>query len=193
MNKIILIILCIIASSCVNTSEQFKPAGFNSASEAGEYVPEYLYYAHALTKDDWDMFYREFPEYWKDMQQGKAMGASLEFHPWYTAYSFKWNTKRRSKLWDQESIDRLYKKKLKAEDDIFKVIYALGPPKRVVWNNYFEILLYKPDLAIIMDKGFYKSTSRCSKCYESDSDVLNTGMSDNDVLKVLGLKAPVIN
>lgn len=74
------------------------------------------------------------------MQLAKQWGATLEFHPMYTAYAFKWNTDRRRQKWDEPTVRRLDAKTLAIGDDVFKTIYARGVPSRVVSTNDFELL-----------------------------------------------------
>jgi len=100
LRSVLVSLTLLVLAGCVNTATQFKPAGFQSADEAKEYVPYYLYYAKKLTNEEWEAFYSRFPEYWKDIQTAKVLGGSMEFHPWYTAYSFRWNTLRRKGAWD---------------------------------------------------------------------------------------------
>ncbi|RLJ20652.1 hypothetical protein DJ031_05185 [bacterium endosymbiont of Escarpia laminata] len=191
MNSIIWILIsATILVGCVNTPRHFKPAGFQTADQAKEYVPDYLYYANKLTDEEWDDFYQRFPEYWKDMQDAKVFGATMEFHPWYTAYSFKWNTNRRKEHWEHSTLTRLSNKQLRKSDNVFKIIYSLGVPGRVVWDNDFEILAYKPDIAIILSNGLYQSKKVCPGCFERYNITTEDGMYDKGVIDVLGLKRP---
>ena len=185
-------LLCVlfILSGCVSTPANYKPAGFQSADEAREYIPDYLYYAKKLTIEDWEAFYRRFPEYWKDVQTAKTLGGTVDFHPWYTAYSFKWNTLRRRQDWDSTTVSRLGKKQVQKGDDIFKVIFALGVPGRVVWDNDFEILAYRIDSAIVFSNGVFDHTVKCSGCFMRYDQNTREGMSEQDVINTLDLKRP---
>ena len=181
-------ILTLVA--CVNTPRHFKPAGFNSADEAQLYVADYLYYANKLTDEEWDAFYHRFPEYWKDIQDAKTIGSTMEYHPWYTAYSFKWNTNRRKMNWSAEEIDRLKDKQLKKGDTVFKVVDSWGVPGHVIWDNDFEILAFNNNKATIFIDGVYAYQEECKGCFEKYSDITESGMDTNDVLETLRLKRP---
>src|SRR5204863_5995319 len=74
LRSVLVSLTLLVLAGCVNTATQFKPAGFQSADEAKEYVPYYLYYAKKLTNEEWEAFYSRFPEYWKDIQTAKVLG-----------------------------------------------------------------------------------------------------------------------
>jgi len=191
MNKLLRVLyIVLVLSGCVNTPTQFRPAGFQSADEAKEYVPDYLYYAKKLTAEEWEAFYGRFPEYWKDIQTAKTMGSSLEFHPWYTAYSFRWNTLRKKEHWDPATLSRLENRQVQRGDDVFKVILALGAPGRVVWDNDFEILAYKSDSAMIFANGVFDYSAKCPGCFKRYRQNTREGMLEKEVIDVLRLKRP---
>lgn len=187
----IIFIFCIALAACVTNRENYIPVGFSTAAEARAYVPEYLYYAKKLTANEWDEFYRRFPEYWKDIQSAKTLGSTLEFHPWYTAYAFKWNTLRRKQQWDVATLSRLEKGNLLAGDDAFKVISSIGPPGRVIWDNDFEILAYGSGTAVIFENGLLSRLAACSGCNVRYNSSSGEGMQDPEVIAALGLKRPV--
>lgn len=65
-----LTLLVVFLAACVTTPRHYVPAGFKSIDEAMQYLPDYLYYALKLTREEWGEFYQRFPEYW----QGHATG-----------------------------------------------------------------------------------------------------------------------
>lgn len=188
--SVLVSMVLLILSGCVSTATQFKPAGFQSAEEAREYVPNYLYYAKKLTNAEWESFYRRFPDYWKDIQTAKSLGSSLEFHPWYTAYSFKWNTLRRKDGWDPQTVSRLERGEIRRGDDIFKTVVGRGVPTRVIWDNDFELLLYESGEALVFTEGVVSRITTCMGCAVPYDSVSNDGMSENEVAKILGLQRP---
>lgn len=126
------ILMLFSLTGCVNTPRHFKSAGFQSWDEAKEYIQDYLYYANKLTDEEWDAFYHRFPEYWKDSQQAKLLGSTMEYHPAYTAYAFKWNTDKRKNKWNEKTLKRLRIGSIVEGDTIFKVVHARGVPGRVI-------------------------------------------------------------
>lgn len=184
------LLLCLLLTACVTNRENYIPAGFNSAAEARAYVPEYLYYAKKLTSKEWDEFYLRFPEYWKDVQSAKMLGSRIEFHPWYTAYAFKWSTLRKRQLWDAATVSRLENGELVAGDDVFKTIFSFGPPERVVWDNDFEILTYASGKALIFESGLLARTAPCPGCGVRYNSASREGTTDAEVVATLGLKRP---
>lgn len=191
MRSLILVILfCCVLAACVTTRENYVPAGFSSVAEARAYVPEYLYYAKKLTPTEWEEFYRRFPEYWKDIQTAKIFGSTMEFHPWYSAYAFKWNSLRKKQQWDVATVSRLEKGELLAGDDIFKTTYSLGPSVRIIWDNDFEILTYGSGKAIIFENGLLSRLVPCQGCDMRYNHSSREGMQDKDVITTLGLRRP---
>lgn len=192
--KLAFFFLVLIVSGCVNTPRHYIAAGFQSSQEAQEYVGNYIYYSSKITPDEWRAFYQRFPEYYKDIQTAKALGSTMEFHPWYTAYAFKWTTDNRKRGWAHQDISRLNRGDIKPGDNIFKVVYAKGPPKRFVWNNDFEIALYEPDVALIFDAGSFSRQATCDNCWNNDLDgdpmdiFAKKGMEDAEVVRALGLR-----
>ena len=186
----LVVLLCFALAACVTNRENYIPAGFNTAAEARAYVPEYLYYAKKLTANEWDEFYRRFPEYWKDVQSAKRLGSTLEYHPWYTAYAFKWNTLRRRQHWDTGTVSRLDRKDLLPGDDVFQTIFAIGPPGRVIWDNDFEVLAYSSGNALIFENGLLSRVVACPGCDARYNSASREGMQDSQVIAELGLKRP---
>tara|TARA_Y100000780_G_scaffold84483_1_gene76409 strand:- start:1033 stop:1590 length:558 start_codon:yes stop_codon:yes gene_type:complete len=183
MRLTLAIIFSFTLMACVNHPRNFKPVGFNSADEAELYVPDYLYYANKLTDEEWDAFYQKFPEYWKDLQKAKSIGFAPDYHPWYTAYSFKWNTGRRKGNWSDQDIERLNQKRLKKGDTIFKVIDSWGVPTRVIWDNDFEILTFRNNVAVVFIDGVYAYQRKCKGCFKNS-------MATNELLLTLDLQRP---
>lgn len=207
----LLIIGSLLTVGCVNQPRNYKPAGFESSKEASEYVKNYLYYASKLTSDEWSAFYSRFPEYWNDMQSAKSIGSINDFHPWYTAYAFKWITDKKAATWGYATNERLREGLLARGDDIFKVVVGRGVPVRIIWDNDFEILLFRGNYAAIFQDSGYSEQKRCTGCatkqFEKQPGGLiiypggiegitgkNVGsqgsvyvMKKNDVLRALGL------
>lgn len=183
------VLLCSL-TACVNNPENYRPAGFESVAQAREYVPDYLYYAKKLTKSEWDDFYDRFPDYWKDIQAAKSFGSTMEYHPWYVAYAFRWSTLRRKEKWGGAVVSRLDRREVLPGDDAFKVIYALGVPGRIIWDNDFEILAYLPGTALIFEGGNVARIASCEGCAARYDTVYKTGMEDSDVITTLKLSRP---
>lgn len=193
-----LFLASLLVSGCVNTPRHYRAAGFDSSQEAQEYIANYIYYSGKIEPQEWKDFYQRFPEYWRDIQNAKVLGSTMEFHPWYTAYAFKWTTNNRKASWSPQEIARLDAGTIEPGDDIFKVVYAKGPPRRVIWDNDFEITLYEPDVALIFKEGtFFRQGRSCDNCWNSDMegdrmDIFSAkGMEPNDVIRKLGLKRPL--
>lgn len=176
--------------------ENYLAAGFNSVEEIQTYLPHYLYFAFKISSEEWHQFYQKFPEYWLKVQHSKKTSFSNDFNRGYTAYAFRWTTLNRQKGWPLEISKRLSNKEIAKEDDVFRIVYALGSPQRVVWNNNFEILLYQNGLSYLMEKEVLKETKVCEKCCEelTENEKLayeNAGTtyrhSDEWVLKKLNL------
>lgn len=184
MKKIAFILLLVVVfSGCVNTPQYFKSAGFQTKDEAKEYIHDYLYFAHKLSDEEWAAFYRRFPEYWKDREKARTLGSTLEFHPWYTAYAFKWTTNKRKNKWREETLKRLETGNLAEGDNIFKVVYARGVPGKILWDNDFEILLYKQDKALVFMEGVFNKERECLHC-------IRNGMGSTAILHTLKLTRP---
>lgn len=186
----LLVLACAVLSACVTNPENFKSAGFNSAAEARAYIPDYLYYAKKLSTNEWQDFYNRFPEYWKDLQTARQIGSSTEFHPWYTAYAFRWTTLRRKQSWDSSMVSRLDRKEVLPGDNIFQVTYALGPAGRVVWDNDFEILAYGSGNALLFANGLFVRSAPCIGCDIKFNNSTREGMIDENVIKTLKLIRP---
>ena len=188
--SIFIAVFALVFSGCVNTPAQFKPAGFQSSDEAQEYVTNYLYYANKLTPAEWEAFYRRFPEYWKDIQTAKQIGGSMDFHPWYTAYAFKWTTLRKKQTWEPAMVLRLEQGELLPGDDIYKSVFGRGTPFRVIWDNDFELLIYKSGKALIFNDGVFSREKYCSGCSATYDQRAREGMTEDDVIAALGLQRP---
>ena len=166
-NKItcgITVLLSIVICGCVTKPRNLEPAGFASRAEAQPYVDNYLYFARQLTTAEWDSFYQRFPEYWKDMQYAKSLGGTMEFHPWYSAYAFRWTTLNKKRDWPESTIKRLDHKDVQSGDDVFQIVYALGPPKRTIWNNDYEALLFSDENTMVLTDHRLSRASGCKGC-----------------------------
>jgi hypothetical protein len=194
IHRRLLLLASAVVSACVTNPENYKPAGFDSAGEARAYVPEYLYYAKKLTSKDWEDFYNRFPEYWKDVQTARQFGSTVDFHPWYSAYAFRWTTLRRKASWPAPTLERLARQEVEPGDDAFQVVFALGPPGRVIWDNDFEVLAYASGKALIFDSGRLARIASCAGCdvarREERRDEGRVGMTDIEVLDALKLARP---
>ncbi len=194
MKRIVsLITILFFIFGCVNLERNFKPAGFNTIDEVKPYIqyPTTHYLALQLSREEWRTFYKEFPEYWNDIQQANQFGNTMEYHPYYTAYAWRWTTLKRKQQWDKTTVQRLDKNKTQPGDNHFKAIYALGPPRRIIWNNDHEILIYEPDKALIMDHGVLKEIRSCKGCWQlpSGDEMMGDrrGMAEPEVLTALGV------
>jgi len=194
MRTWILALMASLAAGCVNQPENYKPAGFHNYSHVLPYKNLASYLNTQLTKTEWERFYKHFPEYIEHKEVREHL-------PWLTAYNFRWTTLNHKKpTWPGEKTRRLNGKKIKPGDTPFEIFYALGPPDRMIWDNDFEILLYKSDLALIMETGILKEIKPCIDCWEFPDDVgedsapeliaATSGMHDWDILKILGFKRP---
>jgi hypothetical protein len=157
-------LLAVALVGCVSTPRNYVPAGFGSAEEVRPYVSSYLYYASKITPAEWNAFYIRFPEYFKDMQAAKQLGSTMEYHPWYVAYAFRWTTLQRRNEWPSEIVARLERGETAIGDDVFHVVYAMGPPARVVWNNDAEALLYPNNAAFVMNSSVVIRKESCVDC-----------------------------
>ena len=143
MRWVIGCLIYLMVAGCVNQPEQYKPAGFSSVDEVYPYLGLTNYLAIQLTPHEWDDFYKRFPDYWKDLQLAKTFGGTLEYHPWYTAYAFRWTTLNKKKpTWSTTKIMRLDAGTIENGDTPFEIFYAKGAPQRLLWDNDFEILIY---------------------------------------------------
>ena len=197
MNKLIIVALVAIClSACVNTSRNFKPAGFESVTEVYPYLTNYLYYANKLTSEEWKTFYNRFPEYWNDIQQAKSFGGTHDYHPWYSAYAFRWTTLKNKDMWADDIIQRLSRHEIIEGDDIFKIVFAFGPPDSIIWDNDFEVLFYKSNKALIMNNGQLSKIKDCKGCapiIDSHLDKSNNyidGYTIIEALQKLNLERP---
>jgi hypothetical protein len=179
------VIVLIIISGCTNVASNYKQFGFKSSDEVNEYFYDHLYYARKMSSNDWDGYYRQHPEHWKDYQ-GRKLLSGLEYIPEYTAFSFRWNLNKRKANWDDDVVKRLSDGQLLEGDNIYKIVYSQGVAARVIWDNNNEILVYEPDKAIIFKGGVYHSTVSCPGCYERYDEIRDKGMDDYMVLKELG-------
>jgi hypothetical protein len=188
----------LISESFPRGAEAYQPMGFNSSDEVDLFLPNYLYFAFRLSGADWRAFYEEFPEFWVDVQQSKKNAFFNDFNSGYTAYAFRWTVSNKAKEWPPATIDRLQKKSFESGDDLFKIIYALGAPNRIVWNNSHEVLLYKEGTAYLISGGRLANKTLCVDCCEemSDEEKASRGflpsmpgytLSDNQVLVRLSL------
>lgn len=157
-------LLTLALCGCVSTPRNYVPAGFGSAAEVRPYISPYLYFASKITPAEWNAFYVRFPEYFKDMQAANQLGSTMEYHPWYVAYAFRWTTLQRRNEWPPELIVRLERGDTAIGDDVFRVVYALGPPARVVWNNDAEVLLYANDVALVLNSSMVVRKESCVEC-----------------------------
>lgn len=182
---IIIITFILLFSGCINHPRNYKPAGYESWKEATPYVSNYKYYALKLSDAEWKAFYKEFPEYWKDIENARhiPLSGSIEYHPTYVAYAFRWTRIQRQQGWDQETRDRLQRKELVPGDSIFMIDAAHGPIDRLIWDNDFEILLYEPNLAISIENDAYASSTTLIKESVEYS-------RESRIIKELGLKRP---
>ena len=181
---------------CVNLERNYKPAGFNSTAEVKPYLKYSTYFASKITPEEWNLFYKRFPEYWQDMQKAKSIGSTIEFHPWYVSYAMRWVTLNvKIKQWDAVDIKRLQLNSVEIGDDIFKTIYALSPPNRIIWDNDFEILIYKTH-AIKFVSGKIIEIKECNGCSELprqfsiNDPVKQSGMTEEKILEKLKYERP---
>jgi len=198
MRYLIGCLICLMMAGCVDLPRNFKPAGFDSSDEVLPYVHITSYLTANLEDIDWKIFYKRFPEYWEDIQLAKYLGGTIDHHPWYTAYAFRWTTLNRKKpTWSAEKIRRLERHQFVPGDTPFEIFYGLGPPERLMWDNDFEILLYETDVALIMESGRLKKNKICTNCWEfildhDDETPVEDQMKlhDNQILATLGLSRP---
>lgn len=185
-----LAVLVMLTVGCVSMREDYQPAGFNSWQDVIPYTTNYGYYATRLTQDEWQAFYRRFPDYWRDLNLGRTFGSTMEYHPWYTAYAFRWTTLQKKETWDSTTIERLQNKDIQPGDDVYKVIWALDAPDRVLFTNFSEALLYNNDTAIVMNGSHYKEKKPCKDCYKWPDQSSGGGLNDRQVEERLGIERP---
>jgi hypothetical protein len=180
------------AASYPTEPRNYKPAGFNSRDEIRAYADYYQYLAFKIPSEDWEMFYRRFPEYWRDIQLSKSIAFAEDYSPGYTAYAFKWNIDCKQKGWDDPTLKRLRAKILSPGDDAYKIIFALGMPPVIIWDNDFDILLYDDGSAVLLKDNKFNSSMSCTKCteYPLTNGVKgdNRYKSSDKILKILNLK-----
>ena len=190
----------IINETFPNSPENYQSAGFKSYDQVELFLPNYLYFAFNLSDAEWKTFYKKFPEYWIDVQNGKKMAFINDFNSGYTAYAFMWTTLQRSKMWDAATVERLGRGKVESGDDLFKVVFALGAPDRVIWNNKYEILLYKEGDSYLVAGGEVADVNRCGECCNElpphekfannpPAGLKEFSLSDREVIAKLGFPA----
>jgi hypothetical protein len=191
----------VIANSYPTAPRNYKTAGFDNSDDINTYTKHYQYLALKISDEDWSAFYKKFPEYWKDIQAAKSYTFMNDFNSGYTAYAFRWNMINKKKKWDEATIERLQSKKVLRGDDIYQIVFSLGIPDRIIWDNDFDILIYKDNTAITLEDSRYKCVNECQECSKRMStidkqdkkidqieDVLT--FSDDEVLKILKLTRP---
>jgi hypothetical protein len=209
-NKLLLVVVIgILFSGCGLLEERYyKSVGFNNKNEVEKFTYENsFYFSRQLSSTEWDKFYKNFPEFYEYQMTSSpdvspvvmtsygsfAMDIPIRKHldPILVAYAFKWSLINREKIWDNKLKKRLGLKILNEEDNIFKIVKVLGIPERVIWNNEHEVLLYKPNKAILLKDGFYAGEELCKMCYKPFivedvfRDLVETGMSDDEVIVLL--------
>jgi|GEM_PF-4589342 len=195
MKKItILLFTTMLLVSCFYASD-FKLVGFQSANEVWPYTKYTLYYASHLTKTEWEIFYKRFPEFLKRTESSKMLLGGSDNQPPFTPYAFKWTTFNRAKEWPLETKERLFRGQIEKGDDVFQVVWALGPPERIIWDNDSEVLAYKRgQQALIMDSSKVQETKQCKGCWEDyridEITGVIIGIKDYEVLRELGLTRP---
>lgn len=189
----------VIANSYKTEPRNYKSAGFNNVSEMDDYVKNYEYLALKMSTEDWDSFYKRFPEYWTAVQNSKSYTFMNDYNSGYTAYAFRWNMMKREKTWDIKTVERLRLKKLESGDDIYKIIYSEGIPQRLIWNNDFDILAYDNGDTISLKENTCFIKAECKECLKKVTDYnINTNgvsrngaaryeISDDNVAKIFGI------
>ncbi len=162
-----------------DTVEYYKPAGFATFKEALPYFRPHAYYAHKLSRSEWDAFYRQFPAYFKTTEEAKASGGNLYYQALFTAYAFRWTTLQRKQGWSAEERVRLAAGKIQKGDDVFKVVDALGPANRVIYNNEIEALIYwNAGEGLILRDGVLQDRKPCPACRDDT-------MNDYELQRIL--------
>lgn len=183
----------IASSACVSSPEHLSAAGFKSKEEASGYVPHSAYFSKRLTAQEWSDYYSAFPEYWQDMQSSRNFGATLEFHPWYTAYAYRWTTLKHAVKWPQSTLSRLQARQVAVGDEVMQLTYALGAPARIIWDRSAEALIYADYRAFMIRQGKVVEVRTCRGCSEMHNPAPGGGgMSDAEVRKVLGLPPSIM-
>lgn len=191
----------VIANSYPTAPRNYKTAGFANANEIDDYTKHYQYLAFKISSEDWSAFYSRFPEYWSDIQKSKSYTFMNDYNAGYTAYAFRWNLMNKRNKWDQTTIERLETKQIIKEDDIYKIVFAVGMPQRILWDNDFDILMYSNGNAILLDNNKYKYSVECKECikkieYIDGINKKNEGSEDeytkslDSILKTLSLTRP---
>lgn len=191
----------VIANSYPTEPRNYKTAGFDSSGQIGAYTKHYQYLAFKISREDWEAFYKRFPEYWRDIQKSKSYTFMNDYNTGYTAYAFRWNMMNKKKEWDGITIERLKSKFIVRGDDIYKIVFALGIPDRLLWDNDFDILIYNDDTAIIIENDKCEYSANCHDCTkylsteEKNKKLINTtddvfAISDNEMLKILKQTRP---
>ena len=70
------------------------------------------------------------------------------------------------KGWPDGTVERLKNKQILPGDDVFKIVYSLGPPERIIWDNDFKLLIYKNGLVCKIHDGVLTATKTCEHCCE---------------------------
>lgn len=191
----------IIANSYPTAPRNYLSAGFEKSEDVGAYAKQYQYLAFKMTEDDWRGFYVRFPEYWKDMQSSKSYTFMNDYNSGYTAYAFRWNMLNKKKKWDDGTVNRLIAKNVLKGDNIYQVVFSLGIPERILWDNDFDILIYGNDIAISIDNVVVNKIYACKGCCKKMSltDKQNRNLdinadifviSEDEVLRILNLSRP---
>lgn len=185
----------LIADSYPTAPRNYKSAGFSNTDEIKEYAQHSQYLAFKISAEDWKAFYNRFPEYWSDIQNSKRMAFMNDYSPGYTAYAFRWNLNNKINQWDQPTLTRLKSKKLIKGDDIYKIVYAIGLPERIMWDNDFDILLYVDDTAILLNDHKYSYLMACKDCNGWPTHLVRSEnsfyKSSDKVLQILNLTRPI--
>jgi len=191
----------VISNSYPTAPRNYKTAGFDNSADISDYTKHYQYLALKISDEDWRAFYQKFPEYWRDIQNSKSYTFMNDYNTGYTAYSFRWNMMNKKRGWDKVTVERLQSKKVIIGDDIYQIIFSLGVPVRILWDNDFDILFYKDDTAIILEDSKLKCVNACQECTKkmSSTEKEDRGIkvledvftrSDDEVLKILKLTRP---
>jgi hypothetical protein len=183
-----------MASSYPVAPRNYKTAGFTNIEEVKDYERNSPYFAFKISADEWKSFYNRFPEYWYDIQTSKNIAFVSDFHPGYTAYAFKWNLDSKKKEWDESTTNRLASKNLSKGDDIYKIVFALGVPYRIMWDNDFDILMYENDTAVLLKNNLFDYSTTCKGCTSWSMNMFQSEHSlfkgSDKLLEVLHLTRP---
>ena len=135
-NRVILCVILLISLVGCARSDQYKPAGFTDYSEVWPYWDYSYYYSKRLSTQEWQTFFDKFPDLYRDHLASGVVAVSPET----AAYAFRWTTLQRKEKWDPSVIARLEKHDTQPGDDIFQVIYAIGPAEHIIWDKGVEVL-----------------------------------------------------